>query len=194
MPGGKTVESPKSALEKVLSAIAFRHLLDARRELAEMLALPPGPDLGFADMSPGLKFMPAYQRYTGRIYASSHINMVYPRVEGKKLLIISALYGILDAGDFIRNYDLQMKENLPNGRVLYTWWKNQGLGQILCEAIRQLSPQLTHDLLSGDYRKAVAPWPDCTSLAHLHKHEYPGLGTGSNHYRGKDLERLLLEK
>jgi cytoplasmic iron level regulating protein YaaA (DUF328/UPF0246 family) len=167
--------------------------MKARAELATLIGYSPGPDLGFDIHTTNLEYLPACLRYSGIIYRRSNLRDLYPKIKEKRITIISALYGLLDAEDDIRNYDLKMDESLPNGQRLYTWWKQQGLGEILCEYVRNLSPVKTHDILSGNYRKATSPWSRRISSSDRIIYNYPYEGNGSNNHRGRDLENLLYE-
>lgn len=180
-----------SPLANMLGDSHFRKLMDTRRELASILNLTPGPDLGFDDQNGNIQFLPAYQRYDGIIYKRSDFENVYPQTKLQKVIIISALYGILDANEEIRNYELNMDFTLPIGRKVKTWWKNHGLGSILREIVCDNQFQVTHELLSKSYRKAIKPWPPSCVDRRIFQHEYPGQGIGSIWSRAKDLKHLL---
>lgn len=106
-------------------------------------------------------------------------------------MIISGLYGLLDAYDPIRIYNVKMSDTLPNGTKVKTWWKHRRLGAIVEEYIQSNNPTLVHDLLPGDYREALKPWPP-KSLQKITKvYEYPKEGQGSNWSRGRDLKGIF---
>ena len=190
--GGSPKYSP-SQLGGYLSKAAFQRLLSLRLELAQIKHQPAGPDLGGSISATKLQYMPAYLRYSGIIYQCSNFAELFARVRNKKVLIISALYGILDAQDTIQKYDLKMDETLPNGTRLYTWWKQHSLGEILTDYFRKLKPERIHDLLPESYRKALFPWlphefdgkKSCISYDDL------GQGQGSLWKRGDILRELL---
>jgi len=190
--GGSPEYSP-SQLEGYLSKATFQRLLTLRSELAQTKHQPAGPDLGGNIPSTKLQYMPAYLRYSGIIYQRSNFAELFPRARDKKVLIISALYGVLDAQDSIQKYNLRMDETLPNGKRLYTWWKQNLLGEVLIEYIRELKPEKIHDLLPESYRKAISPWlprefdekKSCISYDDL------GQGQGSLWQRGDILRELL---
>jgi cytoplasmic iron level regulating protein YaaA (DUF328/UPF0246 family) len=162
-----------------------------RKELATILKLDPGPDLDFRKEGSSIKYYPAYLRYTGYLYSGAEISELYPKVRTFRLTVISALYGLLDGDDLIRDYDLAMNETLPNGTKVKTWWKQRGLGSIVEEYISGIKPERVHDFLSGHYRDALKPWPPA-SISHLVKtHYYPGEGSGSSWSRGKEIKSLL---
>ena len=156
--GGSPKYSP-SQLEGYLSKATFQRLLTLRLELAQTKHQPAGPDLGGSIPATKLQYMPAYLRYSGIIYQRSNFAELFPRVRNKKVLIISALYGILDAHDFIQMYDAVMTENLPGGMRIHTWWNRNALGAVLHEYIQKLKPDRIHDLLPDSYRKALYPLP-----------------------------------
>jgi len=180
-----------SPLAGYLSSSYFQQLMVARRELASILNLPPGPDLGFQYQFQSLEFMPAYRRYNGIIYKGSDFEKFYPQETPKKVIIISALYGILDASENIRNYELNMDFTLPIRRKVKTWWKNQGLGSIVRALVCKDAFQLVHDLLPKTYRDALRPWPPNCKNGNLIQYDYPGQGSGSIWRRAEDLSKLL---
>lgn len=191
-PDGSPTYQPPVALTNVLDSSAYRQLMAARRELAQLLKLPLGPDLGFETQDTTLRFLPAYQRYNGIIYRTGRLHQLYRPGGTRKVTIISALYGLLDAADPIRDYNLAMSDSLT-GQRLHTWWQRHGLGDIVCEYVMRLNPEAVFDLLSGAYRKALEPWPDHLQDSFPMKlFSYPGQGTGSKYRRGEDLARLLL--
>ena len=121
--GGAGEYSP-SPLADLLSEDRFRQLMKARKNISEILNLSPGPDLGTSAADEKILFLPAYQRYSGIVYKENDFDQVYPGIASRKVIIISALYGVLDASEFIRNYELKMDHKLPIGVRVTTWWKN----------------------------------------------------------------------
>ncbi len=109
-------------------------------------------------------------------------------------VIISALYGLLDAEDPIRNYELSMDDSRDGVGRLYTWWKRRRMGQIVSANIQYIMSRIVHDLLPGNYRKALAPWPPDLPGICIRQTTYPGQGSGSIYRRGDDLQRLLLNE
>ena len=110
--GGQSNPQPPK-LADGLSPAAFQKLASALQELEAILQDARSP-FGFKNDDGENKYLPAYQRYKGLIYAHSGISRLYPAFKGR-LVIVSALYGLLDGGDFIRDYDLSMKDTLPTG-------------------------------------------------------------------------------
>ena len=183
-----------SALEATLTPQSRARLFEARGELGRLLSLPPGPDLGQPNVDDALRYMPAFERYAGIVYSEGAVRRLYPEAASHKILIISALYGLLDASEPIRLYELQMSATLPNGMRLRTWWKHNGLGTVLEECLLALRPARVHDLLSTDYHAALEPWPPPRLLRagiEYQRYSYPGEGSGSSYSRGRDLRRLL---
>ncbi|MBC8449265.1 MAG: peroxide stress protein YaaA [Chloroflexi bacterium] len=192
--GGGTTTYQASELEKCLPCQTYRRLLEARSELGRHLGLPPGPDLGGSTSGEPIQYLPAYLRYSGHMYKSGRVKELYPRAQDKKLMIISALYGVVDAAHPIRSYEAHMNGLLPHGTRLKTWWKHHHLGRIVEECILALEPARVHDLLSTPYRPALAPWPPRgftgAGITYV-PYDYPGTGIESNYRRGDDLRRLL---
>ena len=105
-------------------------------------------------------------------------------------MIISAMYGLLDGNDLIRNYELSMDDALPTRIRVSTFWRWHELREILIELIRRDDVTEVHDLLSEKYREAIQPWPD-TKIKNCRVYNYPGLGQGSSYARAKDLKQFL---
>lgn len=189
--GGIPSYQPHPPISTILSTDSYSRLLHARRHLAAMLGIEAGPDLGFDTDATGIRYLPAFERYRGIVYSKANVAEMYPRAKSIKLAIVSALYGLIDADDPIRDYDLRMSDMLPSGMRVNTWWRHMGLGQVLADYAIALEPDGIHDLLSGDYRQAVRSWQSKQVVGLTTRYEYPGLGTGSNWRRGDDLLRLL---
>ena len=179
------------SLNSTLSSSRIDRLMNARKELANILNLSPGLDTGFDQHNQELLFLPAYQRYTGNVYKRSQFAILFPKTTSIRILIISAFYGLLDADDLIREYDLAMNDTLPNGTKVKTWWKRKSLGGIVEEYIRGINPSKIHDLLSGHYRDALQPWPPERLRNNMITYSYPGLGFGADWRRGNDLKSIL---
>lgn len=188
--GGAPNFDQPSRLKDGLSDASYRRLLSARRKLAATLNYPPGPDLGFDHQHPHNQFLPAYKRYIGLIYSESHLEELYPR-SNLKILIVSALYGLVDADDPIRNYNLTMDDKINGSKVL-RFWQELHLGEILCEYVHNTAPASVYDLLTENYRKAVPSWPGCPDITRqVIIPDFPGRGFYVLRQRGKYLKKLL---
>lgn len=162
-----------------------------RRELATLLNQAPGRDLGFEGQAPWIEYLPAYSRYQGKMYKRATFEECYSARASCEVVIISALYGMLDASDPIRWYELAMDHKLQTGGTVGMWWKDRGLGDIVAEFVRAYSPRETHDLLAISYRKVLGDWPPTDTNISIVVHNYPGQGSGSQYSRGVDLRELL---
>lgn len=190
--GETTYEAGVSA-PALLSPASRQTLLNARRDLSRLLGLAPGPDLGSESQS-AIEYMPAYERYDGYLYQKARLTDADALGRsGGRVLIVSALYGLVTALEPIRNYDLEMKCRLPNQGRVYTWWKQRRLGVLVHEAIEDFGETTVYDLLSGDYRKALKPWPPSSLRAGYctFDDKYGPLRSGSTRHRGMDVRRLL---
>ena len=182
-----------SSIGSFLSEKRYFQLFRSRQDLAKLLNIKPGPDLGDDKYQDLILFKPAYLRYAGHVYTRSEFGVLYPQSQDKNVVIVSALYGILTASDSIRNYQANMQQRIGENR-LYTWWKQHGLGEILEEYILNFHPTRVYDLLSNDYFKALEPWPPQSFYAagiRYERFEYLGEGSGSQWHRGDDLKNLL---
>jgi len=178
-----------SGLVDVLNYATYSRLMEARLDLAKQLRLSPGLDLGFQEKSENIAYLPAYKRYDGVIYQTGDVRNRFTGFKGR-IIIISALYGLLEGSDTIRNYNLAMNDSLPMRTRVSTFWQKHGLREIIEEYYLACESTTLHDLLSNTYRKALEPWPT-PRITRYHPYNYPGLRTASNYPRGGDLKRLL---
>lgn len=83
-------------------------LMSLRRELCREFKLVEGPDLGFEEIENEIRYMPAYQRYNGNLYSkiSHHSWNILNENPNLTLIIVSALYGLLNHNEQIRYYNL----------------------------------------------------------------------------------------
>jgi len=186
--GGQS-NSQLSKLADFLSPASHQKLTSARQEIAAILQEGQSLGLGFKDDDKESKYLPAFQRYQGLIYAHSDLSRFYPAFKGC-LVIVSAMYGLLDGNDLIRNYELSMDDTLPTGIRVSTFWRWHELREILIELISRDDVTEVHDLLSEKYREAIRPWPD-SRIKNCRVYNYPGMGQGSSYARAKDLKQLL---
>jgi len=190
---GGFLEFQKSSLRDFVAEQKMANLYLYRQTIAERLGLPEGPDFG-CSINNSVLLMPAYKRYCGRVYERSDFLRQYPNTKKKKVIIVSTLYGILDANDSIRDYNLMMDDKLRNGKKVKKFWRNNQLGKMLQEYIENLDPGFIHDLLPISYRYALQPYLDNfkTDLGKKYiGYDYPGLGTGSLWKRGDDLKEIF---
>jgi cytoplasmic iron level regulating protein YaaA (DUF328/UPF0246 family) len=127
---GGTPGYKNSTLVNTISQKTYLKLLECRKELlkiSELKEVKPGPDLGFEGNQQDILYLPAFQRYDGLVYQRSNLRSLKNNGKNKQIIIVSALYGILDSADFIQNYELNMDEPLPSGTRVNTWWKNRHL-------------------------------------------------------------------
>lgn len=187
--GTESYKPPQLAM--ILGEEVFRKLLMLRNELSALLNLPPGPDIG-GEQEEGIEFRAAFDRYDGKMYQTADFRRLYPGFQGR-VFIISALYGLLDADDHIRNYNLAMNYRLPSGEGVWHWWKRKGLQTHIETALGNTGVTEVHDLLSELYRKAIGHLISDNQYQ-VHIYTYPGQGTGSLYRRGEDLKRLLTKR
>jgi hypothetical protein len=190
--GGVPSHAPTQRLEQGLSSRSFEKLLDLRSQVVRGRKIThlTGPDVGIPGAQTGARYLPAYRRYTGIVYEVGRVQELYPRQSHIRMVIISALYGLLDGDDLIQEYNLKMDDKVF-GQRLYSWWKRHKLVDIVKEYILSCKPVTVHDLLPINYLKALHPWPP-ESIRHLWKPlDCSGLGQGSSYRRGEYLAMLL---
>lgn len=190
-PGGQRVYQAPLWLGSRLTAESAAKLLEARGELAAFTNLPPGLDVGFTDQAGEVQYFPARERYSGKMYQTADFSNVWRQSQEKVLLIVSALYGLVQPEDLIRWYDLSMNGSGPDGSRLCTWWRRRGLGQLVAECVASYRPAVIHDLFSGVYRQSLGRWGTPETQAAQVEHEFPGLGRGAVYARGRMLRQIL---
>ncbi len=82
-------------------------------EYAKNKDIASGPDFGGETVG---RYMPAVDRYTGTLYTAdknlaAHIRKACHDPNGPRLLIVSALYGLLHPLELIQDYNLQMSDS-----------------------------------------------------------------------------------
>lgn len=104
--------------------------------------------------------LPALRRYTGVLYDALDAGSLRPAERaraGARLVLASALFGLLAAGDAIPAYRLSAGSTLPGLGTLRPVWQPV-LGPLLAEL-----SDLVVDLRSGSYR-ALAPLPHAVTV------------------------------
>jgi cytoplasmic iron level regulating protein YaaA (DUF328/UPF0246 family) len=190
--GGVTSYMPSDQLSKFLSQKSLDSIMKSRAKIAahDPVKFPSGPDLDTSSRESTLGFLPAYVRYSGIVYEYGNVAELYPRQSKFRLVIISALYGLLDGEDLIRDYDLMMDEKVY-GQKLYTWWKQHSLGKIVEEYILSFNPGVVYDFLPIKYQDALRPWPSKKIAPTWKTIDCSGKGQGSSYYRGMEIRKLL---
>lgn len=87
-----------------------------------------GPDFGgvFNDR----RYLPAYSRYKGRCYKASEAEWtaMYSVPDHPEVIIMSGLYGLIPATEYIQNYDVHLTDvDLSSGVSLQTYWRDREL-------------------------------------------------------------------
>lgn len=139
--------------------------------------------------------LPAFQRYSGKMYERIHEG-VWDEVRRRRdmdIVVLSALYGMVYWDEPVINYDLAMNQSIYPRFMLNTWWRHEGLPEILSSYVETGGYSMVRSFLSGDYLKAVLPAMDRSEALWL-QYEYSGLGVGSNYYRGTDLSHVILDR
>jgi pimeloyl-ACP methyl ester carboxylesterase len=123
-----------------LNGVEFREGNRALRP--ENRALILGPDFG--GISNERRYMPAYYRYMGRCYQATREEWqrFYEQPEGRRpqIMIMSALYGLFPAQEYIQNYDCHLTDvDEVSGVSVQTYWRDRELmTQILVSYLTKL--------------------------------------------------------
>jgi cytoplasmic iron level regulating protein YaaA (DUF328/UPF0246 family) len=136
--------------------------------------------------------MEAYRRYKGNLYRQAKLTSNDAANNQVVVLIVSALFGVVELREPIRNYDVTMTTEISPGMAVHAWWRTHNLRGIVLEAVEKARPEAVHCLLPVAYRRALRPWPPLEGLsgATLVVPEFPP-GFASDHARGRYLRSLL---
>ena len=187
--GGELRPPAWSPLQDLLMPSTWARLTALRLELAWTLELEPGSDLDPLGEAPDVRVMPGYRRYHGGIYQGAALEERWPLPGACRVLVVSALYGLVDLGDDVREHEIKMRDRLPDHKPVWRWWWEAGLSLILDEAVQALEPNEVHNLLTPHYRKAVeAIGGRAPAFSML---DHPELDPDDNAARGRALGELL---
>ena len=166
-----------------------------RRQVAVAFKEMLGPDVGVGHLEARIEYMKAYKRYSGNLY-SRITESSWEKLNSSQnlnLLIVSAFYGVVKHDETIRNYNRTMNRDKIEGKLLKTWWREHGLCDVILDYIITNKIKVVHDFLSLNYSEAVWPLQSKAQRIGVNyiTHDYSGLGSGSNYYRGEDVQRLI---
>ena len=169
--GAVTIPAAASPFELALPPESARRLRSLRQEMRETAAdTVVDPE----------KVMPGYLRYQGNMYRHIPQEAWESRAAGVDVLIVSGLYGLVGSRDPVAYYECSMAEPLPPLGKLNRWWHDHGLPEILAAFLGRERPRLVVDLLSLEYREAVAgtpkPYPGSNSRPSI----FPGWAARAN--------------
>jgi len=126
---GVTLDNYKDVLREFVSPEIYNSIISARKELLSTIKqnqkyisnkysknknIKLGPDFGLQDLSS--KYLPAIDRYTGRLYAvkqnfSELVKNSLDSPNKPRIIILSALYGPLHPLSMIQDYNLKMSDS-----------------------------------------------------------------------------------
>ena len=135
--------------------------------------------------------MPAYWRFDGNMYRQIPPQAWEARRPEVEVLIVSGLLGLVASRDAVPAYAHSMAEPCPPFGKLNRWWHGAGLAGILRAYIEAVRPTTVIDLLSHEYREAVAGFADGLRGTDVRTVDFPGLGRGSQPLRGERIADLL---
>ncbi|MEM2939848.1 MAG: peroxide stress protein YaaA [Candidatus Bathyarchaeia archaeon] len=193
--GGIATYDSGSCVINYLRPDVGKRLMELRRQVAVAFREALGPDVGVEQPEARIEYLRAYERYRGNLYSRisrgswDKLN----RSQNLSLLIVSAFYGVVKQNEFIRNYNRAMNRDKIEGRLLKAWWREHGLCDVLLDYIITNEIRVVHDFLSLNYSEAVLPLQREAERIGVNyvAHDYSGLGSGSNYYRGDDVEKLI---
>jgi len=135
--------------------------------------------------------MPAHLRFQGNMYHHIPREAWEKRKPGVEVLIVSGLYGIVASPDTVFAYPHSMAESTPPFGKLNRWWHDHGLREILAAYLEKTKPTTALDLLSLEYREAVAGFGDGLRGVVVKEINFPGMGRASQPLRGEKVAEVL---
>ncbi len=180
--GAAALVASESTFEQNLPPDAARRLRSLREEMRGAAAR--------AVVDPG-KLMPAFLRYQGNMYRHIPRDAWEHRAGGVEVLIASGFYGLVASRDPVAYYECSMAEPLPPLGKLNRWWHEHGLPEILAAFLSAARPKLVVDLLSLEYREAVAGFSEGLSGIDVRTIDFPGMGRASQPRRGETVAEIL---
>ncbi len=135
--------------------------------------------------------LPAYQRYDGNMYREIPREAWERRAPAVEVLIVSGLLGLVASRDTIPRYGHSMAEPLPPFGKLNRWWHAAGLAGILKAYLEAVRPKTVVDLLSLEYRGAVAGFSEGLEGITVRVIDFPGMGRASQPRRGEAVANIL---
>lgn len=72
------------------------------------------------------------------------------------------------------------------GMRLARWWSQRGLRSLVQEYAERSNATAVHSFLSGSYTIFAGELSE--------RYTYPGLGSGSDYYRGQDVRGLIVQR
>lgn len=194
-PGGISEYDRSNCIVNCLSPVMAERLMVLRKQAGIAFEEEPGLDLGFENIEPRIDYLEAYKRYKGNLYSKisrSSWNKI-KQSEELELIIVSALYGLVNWNEPIRNYNRTMDDHVHPRRRLNTWWSHKTLSSILLDFVIVNNIKTVHSFLSEKYAHAVQALS--SNLKHNKveyiSHSYSRLGSGSNYHRGVDVNVLI---
>ncbi len=135
--------------------------------------------------------IPACKIYQGKLYSQldSDIWNDLNKDNKKEVLIVNPLYGVINWSEPIIDHNLTMEDNI-NSHRLNTWWKHNGISDILANYIINKNSDLIRSLLPVSHKKSM-PFIQYNIEVDWLQYDYPKLRSGSNYYRGWDLSRII---
>lgn len=135
--------------------------------------------------------IPACRIYQGKLYGQLEENIWedLEEIDDKELCIVNPLYGMVYWDEPLIDYELTMEDNINNNR-LNTWWKHNDLSDIIKNYIEKNDFDLIRSLLPVSHKKSI-PFIQYDIEKDWLQYDYPKLRSGSNYYRGWDLERII---
>ena len=129
--------------------------------------------------------MPAFARFDGNMYRHIPRDAWEGSSANVDVLIVSALYGLVASRDTIFAYPHSMAESTPPFGKMNRWWHGKGLPSLLAANLNAGKPTVVVDLLSLEYREAVAGYEASLRGIKVKPIAFPGTGRGSQPLRGE---------
>lgn len=172
VPGGWLTEGPR---QRMISRRAYVYSLIKDAKLEDGFerggnrayqpankALKFGPDLGGTSIeNADPAYLPAHERYNGRIYAQITPDAWTSALQSKsrfRVLIMSGLYGLIEPDEQIQNYDVHLTDTDSNGVSVSAMWSErftEYLQSYISQSYRNQKVKIFNFLCDHHYVDAV---------------------------------------
>lgn len=139
----------------------------------------------------------ALDLYAGKLYQPCRTALAEVALElhpSVRILIVSALYGLVRLDEGIKTYELQMSDQLLNGERIREYWQANGLSSILARYVEKIEIKFIWSLLPKiDYHAVFSDfWIRARDKSiECFRVDIPGVGQASGYLRGKWLGYII---
>jgi cytoplasmic iron level regulating protein YaaA (DUF328/UPF0246 family) len=135
-----------------------------------------GPDINQSILNDGKNYLKAIDRYVGRFYREINSeDRKYIENFEHHVLIVSGLYGVVSANEYIQSYSLHIKDSQE---IYKTWIDHDRLSRIILGYIKKWDIKYVFELMGDQNYQQLISWEmirsNVASLLHTYSPQYAG--------------------